>query len=149
VSVERVAEGSEIDSGALRLVVLWPSRTALDAAYRGEDPNRLALVTVARWHGFSMLLTADAEAESVPLDPGPVDVLKVAHHGSADAGLGELLARTVPRLAVISVGAGNPYGHPAASTLADLAAAAVPVLRTDRSGDVVIAVTRRGFRVAG
>ena len=36
---------------------------------------------LARWRGFSMLLTADAEAEAVPLDPGPIDVLKVAHHG--------------------------------------------------------------------
>ena len=41
-----------------------------------------------------MLLTADAEAEAVPLDPGPIDVLKVAHHGSDDAGLGALLDRT-------------------------------------------------------
>ena len=57
------------------------------------------------WHRFSMLLTADAEAEAVPIDPGPVDVLKVAHHGSDDAGLGALLDRTAPRLAVISVGA--------------------------------------------
>ena len=40
------------------------------------------------WHGFSMLLTGDAEAESAPIDPGPVDVLKLAHHGSEDAGIG-------------------------------------------------------------
>ena len=69
-----------------------------------------------------MLLSADAEAEAVPLDPGPIDVLKVAHHGSDDAGLGALLDRTRPRLAVISVGADNPYGHPTAGTLATLAA---------------------------
>ena len=81
---------------------------------------------VARWRRFSMLLTADAEAESTPIDPGPVDVLKVAHHGSDDAGLGALLDRTEPRLAVISVGADNPYGHPTAATLATLAAHGVP-----------------------
>ena len=52
---------------------------------------------LARWHRFSMLLTADAEAEAVPLDPGPVDVLKVAHHGSDDAGLGALLDRIASR----------------------------------------------------
>ena len=50
------------------------------------DPNLLALVIRARWHDFTMLLTADAEAESTPLDPGPIDVLKVAHHGCDDAG---------------------------------------------------------------
>ena len=78
----------------------------------GADPNQLALVLLARWRDFSMLLTADAEAEAVPLDPGPVDVLKVAHHGSDDAGLAALLDRTRPRLAVISVGDGQPLRPP-------------------------------------
>ena len=109
----------------------------------GADPNLLALVMLARWRDFSMLLTADAEAEAVPIDPGPVDVLKVAHHGSDDAGLGALLDRTAPRLAVISVGAGNPYGHPTAATLATLAAHGVRTLRTDRDGTVVLDVGRR------
>ena len=72
----------------------------------------------------------------MPLDPGPVDVLKVAHHGSDDAGLGALLDRTRPRLAVISVGADNSYGHPTAGTLATLAGHGVRTLRTDRDGTV-------------
>ena len=92
----------------------------------GDDPNDQALVILARWRDFSMLLTADAEAEAVPIDPGPIDVLKVAHHGSDDAGLGPLLDRIRPRLAVISVGADNTYGHPTAGTLATLAAHRVP-----------------------
>ena len=54
----------------------------------GADPNQLALVLLARWHASRCCSRADAEAEAVPLDPGPVDVLKVAHHGSDDAGLG-------------------------------------------------------------
>src|SRR5262249_19739342 len=108
----------------------------------GADPNEEALVLLARWRDFSMLLTADAEAESVPLDPGPVDVLKVAHHGSEDAGLDALLDRTRPRLAVISVGADNPYGHPTAATLRSLGAHRVRVLRTDRDGTIVIDVRR-------
>ena len=83
-----------------------------------------------------MLLTADAEAEAVPLDPGPVDVLKVAHHGSDDAGLADLLDRTRPRLAVISVGEDNPFGHPTPSTLATLASHHVNVLRTDLDGTI-------------
>ena len=102
---------------------------------------------VARWHRFSMLLSADAEAESAPIDPGPVDVLKVAHHGSDDAGLAALLERTAPRLAVISVGAGNSYGHPTAATLATLAGHGVRTLRTDRDGTVVLEVGRSGVSV--
>jgi competence protein ComEC len=94
-----------------------------------------------------MLLTADAEAEAVPLDPGPIDVLKVAHHGSDDAGLEALLDRTAPRLAVISVGADNPYGHPTSSTVSTLAEHGVPTLRTDEDGEVTIDATGRGWTV--
>jgi competence protein ComEC len=143
----RLARGGELRSGRLRLDVLWPPRELLAGPHGGEDPNRLAIVMLARWGSFRMLLSADAEAESTPLDPGPLDVLKVAHHGSDDAGLGALLDRTRPKLAVISVGADNPYGHPTPGTLATLAAHGVPVLRTDRDGTVVIEAGRGGIRV--
>ena len=165
----RVAQGETIRSGGLRLDVLWPPRALLirratepvagqvpspapdagaNPAGTGEpaiDPNALSIVLLARWHGFSMLLTGDAEAESVPLHPGPVDALKVAHHGSEDTALEGLLDRTVPRVAVISVGDDNPYGHPAPPTVATLDEHGVPVLRTDRDGDVEIAVVDRGW----
>jgi competence protein ComEC len=147
IATARLARGSELRDGRLRLDLLWPPRELLAGPHRGEDPNRLAIVALARWRGFSMLLTADAEAETTPLDPGPVDVLKVAHHGSDDAGLGPLLDRTRPRLAAISVGAGNPFGHPTPGTLATLAAHDMPVLRTDLDGTVTIEVSRAGFRV--
>jgi competence protein ComEC len=140
VRTDRVAAGDRLRSGRLHLDFLWPPPSLLDGSHAGEDPNRLALVAVARWGRFSMLLSADAEAESTPIDPGPVDVLKVAHHGSEDAGLDGLLERTMPRLAVISVGEDNPYGHPTAATLATLASHRVRTLRTDRDGAVVIEV---------
>lgn len=147
VEPEQVAAGQQLSSGALRLQILWPPRELLPGPV--EDPNRLALVIEARWHRFTMLLTADAEAEAVPLDPGPIDVLKVAHHGSDDAGLGQLLEESRPQLAVISVGADNPYGHPTAATLATLAAHDVPTVRTDRDGDVVLDVEGDRFRLDG
>jgi competence protein ComEC len=137
---KRLARGAALRSGELRLEAIWPPRELLGAALGGADPNRRALVLVARWHGFSMLLTADAEAEAAPLDPGPVDVLKVAHHGSEDSGLDALLDRVAPRLAVISVGEGNSYGHPAPATLATLAAHGIRTVRTDRDGSVVLEV---------
>jgi competence protein ComEC len=144
----RLARGSEVRAGRLRLDVLWPPRELLMGPHAGEDPNLLAIVILARWRRFAMLLTADAEAEATPIDPGPVDVLKVAHHGSDDAGLGDLLDRTRPKLAVISVGADNPFGHPTPGTLATLAAHGVSVLRTDEDGTVVIDVSRDGVRVS-
>jgi competence protein ComEC len=143
----RVAAGAELRSGPLRLDVLWPPRERLAGPHAGEDPNRLAIVMLARWHDFSMLLTADAEAEATPIESGPVDVLKVAHHGSDDAGLGDLLERTGARLAIISVGEGNPFGHPTAATLATLASHGVRTLRTDRDGTVVLDVHRGSVRV--
>ncbi|HEX4670320.1 MAG TPA: ComEC/Rec2 family competence protein [Solirubrobacterales bacterium] len=139
----RAAAGGELRSGGLRLEVLWPPSELIEEPVPGTDPNQLALVLLARWRDFSMLLTADAEAEAVPLDPGPIDVLKVAHHGSDDAGLAALLDRTRPRLAAISVGADNPYGHPTAATLATLAAHGIRTLRTDLDGDIVIDVEGR------
>jgi competence protein ComEC len=138
----RISAGDAVRSGSLRVEALWPPPELLAAPLSGEDPNAQALVLLARWRDFSMLLTADAEAEAVPVDPGPVDVLKVAHHGSDDAGLDALLDGIAPRLAVISVGAGNPYGHPTPASLASLAAHHVPTLRTDRDGTIVLDVAR-------
>jgi competence protein ComEC len=146
VEPQRLAKGGELGIGGLRLSALWPPRELLGQT--GEDPNLLCLVLVARWRHFSMLLTGDAEAESVPIDPGPVDVLKVAHHGSEDAGLDSLLERSVPKLAVISVGAGNPYGHPDPRTLGDLRLHGIPTMRTDTEGEVDIAADGSRWTVA-
>jgi competence protein ComEC len=142
-----VSTGATLRSGALTLDVLWPPQA--DRAGADGDPNHRSIVLLARWRRFDALLTGDGEAEAIPLDPGPLDVLKLAHHGSQDAGLPELIERTDPAVAVISVGAENPFGHPHPSTLGALADENVPVLRTDRDGDVEIRVSARGFAVTG
>jgi competence protein ComEC len=144
---DRVAAGRTLRFGRLSLEVLWPPPELAAAAGPSGDPNSRSLVLLARWRSFEMLLTGDAEAELAPVDPGPVDVLKVAHHGSADPGLEELLRRVRPRVAVISVGE-NPYGHPAPETLGDLGEAGVPALRTDLGGDVVLEVAGDRLRIA-
>jgi competence protein ComEC len=74
------------------------------------------------------------------------DVLKVAHHGSANQDP-ELVRDVGARLAVISVGADNDYGHPAPSLLALLHDARMRVERTDQDGDVAVVVDH-GLRVA-
>jgi competence protein ComEC len=63
--------------------------------------------------------------------------MKVPHHGSADPGLPELLARIDPELAAIEVGP-NTYGHPAAPTLAALREADVETFRTDEHGTIAV-----------
>jgi competence protein ComEC len=124
--------GEVLRAGPIRLDVLWPPR---DRRIPGEDPNLSAIVLVATVGGVHALLTADAESDvldDVLLEP--VDLLKVSHHGSADPGLPALLQTLQPRAAIIEVGAHNPYGHPAPSTLRALQG--IRTLRTDRDGTV-------------
>ena len=93
----RLAEGGELDSGALRLTALWPPPRARSAPAVARTRTALCLVLLAEWRHFSILLTGDAEAEAAPIDPGPVDVLKVAHHGIATTpGSTRLLDHTAP-----------------------------------------------------
>jgi competence protein ComEC len=106
-----------------------------------EDPNARAVVAVVRSGPFSLLLSADAESESMlPLDLPDVDAMKVPHHGSSDPGLPEALARLRPEVAAIEVGEENTYGHPAPSTLGALRHAGVPTYRTDRDGTITLSV---------
>jgi competence protein ComEC len=106
-------------------------------------------VILATYGETDVLLTADAESDvtgSLPLHA--VEVLKVAHHGSDDPGLGRELLVLRPKVAVISVGTRNDYGHPRAETLAALSA--VPGLRlyrTDRNGRVVVETDGMTLRV--
>ena len=142
VPVDVIAAGARARFGRLRLDVLSPAADAPPA----DDPNEDSLVLLARFAGRSTLLTGDAEAETVPLQPGPLDVLKLAHHGSADAGLAALLVRSRPAVALVSVGADNRFGHPTPETLATLADHGVCVLRTDLAGDAWIDLSRGGVR---
>ncbi len=136
VRVTTARAGQAFALGRLRLLLLWPT----GPGPAGEDPNDHAVVVLASYGRIDALLTADAESNvTAPLLHGPVEVLKVAHHGSVDPGLRDELRTLRPRVAVISVGARNDYGHPTASTLAALEA--VPGLRlyrTDLDGRVVV-----------
>jgi competence protein ComEC len=97
-------------------------------------------VILASYGRVDALLTADAESPvTLPLNPRPVEIFKVAHHGSTDDGLGRLLGLTKPRVAIVSCGRDNDYGHPTPTTMATLdAAPELEVFRTDLDGRVVI-----------
>jgi competence protein ComEC len=136
--------GDELRLGRLRIRVLWPR----DGQQHTADPNDHAVVLLVSYGAFDALLPADAESNvTLPLAL-PVELYKVGHHGSRDDRLDELLRRVNPRVAVISVGATNDYGHPAPSTLAALRARAeMDVYRTDRDGDVVVESDGHGIEV--
>ena len=132
--------GEVLRAGSLELDVLWPRREPA-ARHAGLDPNQRAVVARLRDGDFDLLLPADAESDvTAPLSLPPVEALKVAHHGSADPGTADLLARLRPRVAVIEVGRHNSYGHPTAQTLTALRQAIPAVYRTDRDGTVRLVV---------
>lgn len=137
--------GEAFRLGRMRLRVLWPDGPGPP----GEDPNQHAIVLLVSYGSVDALLTADAESDvTLPLQPPPVELLKVAHHGSADNGLPELLVRLHPSVAVISVGAHNDYGHPAPSTVAELHdVAGLAVYRTDEDGRLTIESDGQRFSV--
>jgi competence protein ComEC len=134
VVVARAGEAFRL--GRLRLRVVWPDGPGPP----GDDPNNHAIVLIASYRQTDALFTADAESDVTGrLHLPPVEILKVGHHGSDDPGLEDLLGQLHPRIAVISVGAHNDYGHPTPSTLATLnAVPGLAVYRTDREGRVVV-----------
>ena len=138
--------GQVLEFGSIRMRLLWPPPAG--PGFRPEgDPNDRAIVALVRSGDFDLLLPADAESNVTAALPLPhVEALKVAHHGSADEGLPDLLERLHPAFAAIEVGRGNTYGHPTPSTLAALRAVD-HVFRTDRDGTVRLRVSGGRMRV--
>ncbi|MFY0515568.1 ComEC/Rec2 family competence protein [Streptomyces anulatus] len=151
----RAVAGEHRRAGPVDWRVLWPRQGPGGAGATVREPNDSSVtLRVRAAGGLTLLLLGDLEplAQRELLRgreaSGPVDVLKVAHHGSAfqDAGL---LHSVRPRLALISCGADNPYGHPSARTVGALRAAGARVLRTDTDGPIAVTGTGKELRAVG
>ena len=136
----RVAPGEQLRVDEATIDVLAP-----DSAWTAglADPNNASVVVMVTVGSVRMLFTGDAEApeEEWMLSHGEAlraDILKVGHHGSSTSTTPEFLAAVQPRLALVSVGAGNRYGHPSADVMSRLARVGAQVVRTDRLGTVVV-----------
>jgi competence protein ComEC len=146
VSVAVTGAGARVAGWTLR--VLGPGRPDPDAP---SAPNDASIVLLADADGIEVLLLGDAEvaAQRRMLTRWPdavrADVVKVAHHGSRVQDP-QLLARTRAAVALVGVGCGNRYGHPAEQTLAAYRTQGAVIARTDRHGDVAVALTREGVR---
>ncbi|MGW0699377.1 ComEC/Rec2 family competence protein [Streptomyces sp. NPDC002867] len=150
VPVARAAPGERRRTGGIDWQVLWPDA---GAGLRPQGPNDASVALLVRaTGGLSLLLLGDLEppAQQALLRAHPliprVDVLKVAHHGSAYQHPA-LLAGVRPRLALISCGRDNPYGHPAPGTVGLLRSQGAMVLRTDRDGAIAVAGAGPRLRV--
>lgn len=133
--------GDTLSIDGVRLTVLAPdSATAVNAG----GANEASVVLAAEFRGVRVLLTGDAErAEEAALvrqfsERLPAHILKVGHHGSATSSTPAFLDVVRPRVALVSVGAGNRYGHPSREVLRALHSRGAHVARTDDDGTVVV-----------
>ncbi|MGQ4383429.1 ComEC/Rec2 family competence protein [Streptomyces sp. SAS_270] len=155
IPVTRAVAGERRRTGALDWRVLWPPPSQSPLALTPDGPNDASVTLLVRSAGLRLLLLGDLEPPAqeallrspAAADLASVDVLKVAHHGSAYQDP-ELMRRVAPRLALISCGADNPYGHPAPSTVAALRSGGAMVLRSDQDGAIAVAGAGGGLRVA-
>ncbi|HEX5240585.1 MAG TPA: ComEC/Rec2 family competence protein, partial [Candidatus Limnocylindrales bacterium] len=148
-----LATGDRLTVDDTGLRVLWPDPGKVPRApgATGTDINNVSIVLLGEVEGHRFLLTGDMEEEIDPqlLARGlpTVDVLKVAHHGSATATTQPLLDALRPKVAIVSVGTGNSYGHPAPPTMARLRATTHDVYRTDLDGSVTVTFDGAATRV--
>jgi competence protein ComEC len=141
-TVRPAQPGQHWTIGALNLSVLGPVAMGPRVSTRdpGTEVNNASVVLVARVRGLTLLLTGDVEIEAqrvLAAGVPPVHVLKVPHHGSGRQDR-DFLAASRARIAVISVGAENTYGHPAPATLALLRSLGMRSYRTDLDGDIAV-----------
>ncbi|EON24340.1 DNA internalization-related competence protein [Nocardioides sp. CF8] len=148
------AYGLTREVGAVRLQTLWPLPGAPTAGVGdGSAANDASVVLLAQVGGVRILLTGDIEppgqlALRRTLPDLAVDVLKVPHHGSRHQDL-DFLTGLRARLALVSVGADNDYGHPDPGVVTALTQTGAVVRRTDLDGDVLVLATDDGIAVRG
>jgi len=152
VRVGWLAAGENWACGDVRFLCLHPWKDC-----SSMEGNAYSECVYADFGGFSLLLTGDVEGEGEQAllselqgrDIRNITLLKVAHHGSRNSTSTEILAQLCPRVAVISCGQNNRYGHPHEELLGRLQEAGSYVFRTDRSGAITVEVDEnikiRGF----
>ena len=149
IPIHQAVSGENINfqsaKGSVSISVLWPGKTIQEFAAMPGDGSSInnssiaLLITVGNLRIFTAgdLEPPAQEALMNASKIGPVDIYKVSHHGSAYQ-YQPLMSALKPKVALISVGLGNSYGHPAASTVAALARLGAKVMRTDQDGAISV-----------
>lgn len=145
--------GGVVDlGGGAALRILSPPRSYDGVTVR--NIHEASVVILLSFGDTRALLPGDAELpveRALLAAAGPAgeelraDVLKVGHHGSKTSTSAVFLAAVQPRLAVISAGRKNRYGHPTADVIDRLAAAGIRIFRTDQDGTVTLSSDGRAF----
>ena len=136
-----VTAGHRLAVGPVDIAVLWPRRRIAG----GSVPNNASVVAIVTVAGRHLLLSGDIEPEAQAAVAADVrrwslDVVKIPHHGSRYQSP-TLTSWAAAPIALVSVGAGNDYGHPAPETLAAWQRLGALVARTDVDGDVAVVDT--------
>jgi competence protein ComEC len=136
----RARPGDSLIVDGVAVTVLAPDSAWISQL---DAPNEASVVAFVRYGTVRFLLMGDAERGEEQwllehTDSLRADVLKVGHHGSSTSSTLAFLDAVSPRLALVSVGAGNSYGHPSANVMLALAERRALVLRTDREGTIVV-----------
>lgn len=152
VPVHVMRTGEVYAVGTCRLTCLGPSA---ETGKTGER-NACSLILRLDYGDFQALFTGDADAraeltalhfmeERMPQDP--IELLKVAHHGSRNSASEEFLQSVSPRVAIISAGKDNSYGHPHEETLRRLMEQGCDIYQTPENGAITIRINEKGMRV--
>ncbi len=114
-----------------------------------DNANDYSVVSRLDTGDIEFLFMGDAgfPAEAALTGELDAEILKVGHHGSGTSTSAALLSRVKPEAAVISVGAGNTYGHPTAETLQRLTDAGATIYRTDLNGDIIVTTDGKTYSV--
>ena len=146
-----IRQGDRIRAGDLSFFCLYPS-----GKLTVTDENEASMVLYATLRGYTMLLTGDstencdAAVMQAMKQNGmrEVDCLKVAHHGAKTSSSASLLSYISPKLALISCGRDNSYGHPHRETLDRLADCGSQVVRTDEAGEIAVQIRKRKVQLS-
>ena len=131
----------EFREGETREYPLGESTLTVVPPLVGGEANERGLSILCACGDFEALITGDMDAETeqrllAALPLPDIEVLAAGHHGSSGSNSETLLAACAPETVIVSVGEGNPYGHPARAALDRFAAIGAEVYRTDLNGDV-------------
>jgi len=135
IRIERLAKGEKVEEGIYSFYVLGPEKDFRDA-------NENSLIIYTKLGELTWVFTGDAEknAENALIKAYPnltANILKVGHHGSQTSTLSFLLDHLQPKVALISVGRNNMYGHPSKEVIDRLLDDQIKIFRTDEQGAIV------------
>lgn len=149
ISYKLARSPQSLELGKLKIAVFYPDKLMEGT---DSDANNNSVVTKITYQDFSVLLVGDVEKEAedklLALQENlKADVLKMPHHGSQNGAELAFLKQVSPRVAIISVGAGNPFGHPAKTTLERLESLGTKIYRTDEDGTITVESDGKEFEV--